>query len=56
MLLYPGNDDNRNYRAFENSNDPIMHKCKLGFVNVLDENGDLSKIIGQKVFELIEVL
>jgi len=54
MLLYPGNSNNQNFRRFENINDPIAHKCKLGFVNVMDEHGHLSKIIGQKVFELLD--
>ena len=55
MLLYPGNNSNSDFRKFVNSNDTVSHKCKIGFVNVMDNEGELSEVVGQKVFNLLKV-
>ncbi len=52
MLLYPGEDQNRNFKPFLNEDED--HSCKMEFVSVLgDEKGSLNKEIGKQVFHRI---
>lgn len=54
MLLYPGSNENQNFRQFVNSNDQLTHKCKLGFINVFNKEGGYNEAIGEKVFESLD--
>lgn len=65
MLLYPGEEKENNFEKFETEdfslfNDcfepkEIKHLCKLGFVSVVNYEGNLDGNIGHKIFKLIEV-
>jgi len=53
MLLYPGNDHDSGYEGYPNEFDSNRnHQCKIGIVNVLDENS-LDFRIGEKVINLL---
>jgi 5-methylcytosine-specific restriction enzyme subunit McrC len=61
-LLYPGERSANKFRSYltddyikdDNANNNLIdHQCKMGFVSVLDENGQLDQSIGNKVLELI---
>ena len=43
---------------FDTENKPtkVKHQCKMGFVSVLDDDGELDGEIGEKVLGLVEVL
>ena len=62
LLLYPGEANENKFRSYltddytkddDANHDEIDHQCKMGFVSVLDENGQLDQFIGKKVLELI---
>jgi 5-methylcytosine-specific restriction enzyme subunit McrC len=46
LTNYYSKDDDANHNE-------INHQCKMGFVSVFDENGELDQFIGKKVLELI---
>lgn len=55
MLLYPGDLNQNDFKPYLNQNtDGIDHQCKLGFINVFDEEGRLDLHIGHKVFCLLD--
>lgn len=65
MLLYPGIDSENRFKSYQTddySKDAqenhfeMDHQCKMGFVSVLNENGELDDGIGFKILELLEVL
>jgi 5-methylcytosine-specific restriction enzyme subunit McrC len=62
LLLYPGEANENIFKSYltddytkddDANHDVIDHQCKMGFVSVLDENGQLDRFIGKKVLELI---
>ena len=54
MLLYPGVNSQKDFKPYLNlENDQIEHECKLGFINVFDEQGKLDKELYRKVYSLI---
>ncbi|RIA09380.1 5-methylcytosine-specific restriction enzyme subunit McrC [Flavobacteriaceae bacterium MAR_2010_72] len=63
LLLYPGEMNDNTFNPFntddysldfENTAIIIDHQCKMGFVGVLNENGDdLDENIGAKILELL---
>jgi 5-methylcytosine-specific restriction enzyme subunit McrC len=64
LLLYPGNYSENKFKTYltddyskdkEENHNPIDHQCKMGFVSVLDENGELSNAIGYKILNLLEI-
>ena len=64
MLLYPGIRTNKTFRSFrtddyiktDEGHQEIEHRCKLGFVSVVDESGkNLDSNIGKKVIEEMEI-
>jgi len=56
MLLYPKTfDQSDNYGEFHFKGNLKENKCKIGFVNVLDESGKLDLEIGNKILEKILV-
>lgn len=56
MLLYPGDNKNHEFKQFQNSNDPIHHECKLGFVSVLSEDAKLDSNIGEKIIKQVALI
>jgi len=62
MLLYPGEIINNDFKEFktldffdtENTPTKVKHQCKMGFVSVLDADGELDEGIGRKVLGLVE--
>ena len=42
MLLYPGNQNNTSFDEYLNPNDNIKHKCKLGFVSVINSKRNIN--------------
>jgi len=53
MLLYPGNDHDSGYEEYPNEFDSNRnHQCKIGIVNVLDENS-LDLRIGEKLINML---
>ncbi len=63
MLLYPGNFSENKFKSYltddysnysNNETLEIDHQCKMGFVSVLNEKGELDTDIGNKVLELME--
>ena len=62
ILLYPGEKQNTQFRTFRTDDvigigeysASIQHQCKLGYVNVLDSNNQLSQTIGRDVLDLLE--
>jgi 5-methylcytosine-specific restriction enzyme subunit McrC len=62
MLLYPGNLTNNKFREFKtddynntnNGPESILHKCKMGFVSVLDKDNNLNENVGEEVLKLLE--
>lgn len=53
MLLYPGKPNGNEFQEFltddfipveENEQKTIIHECKMGFVNVVDKNGEMIAI------------
>ena len=63
MLLYPGEIINNDFKEFktldffdtENTPTKVKHQCKMGFVSVLDADGELDGEIGEKVLGLVDV-
>ncbi|MCX7550281.1 McrC family protein [Xanthomarina sp. F2636L] len=61
MLLYPGDFKTNMFQVFETDDYSvgqagtlkIDHQCKMGFVSVLDEGGELDKNIGEKIIQLL---
>ena len=61
LLLYPGKQIDNGFKSFKTDDysktskglQKIDHQCKMGFVSVLDENGQLDEKIGQKVLDLV---
>ncbi|APY10275.1 restriction endonuclease [Seonamhaeicola sp. S2-3] len=63
VLLYPGNEIENEFKTY-NTDDyskqdnteigRIEHQCKMGFVSVLDEFGNLDIQIGNKILKLLE--
>jgi 5-methylcytosine-specific restriction enzyme subunit McrC len=51
MLLYPGEEQNRDFSQFLNEEHDGNHYCKMGFVSVLDAQGNLDDKIGERVLE-----
>ncbi|MWW23150.1 McrC family protein [Algibacter lectus] len=63
MLLYPGDYAENKFKSYltddysKHENDEasdIDHQCKMGFVSVLGEEGELDKDIGNKIIKLLE--
>ena len=53
MLLYPGKDHDSGYEGYPNEFDSNRnHQCKIGIVNVLDENS-LDLRIGEKLINML---
>tara|TARA_Y100001954_G_C15811463_1_gene605409 strand:- start:86 stop:1300 length:1215 start_codon:yes stop_codon:yes gene_type:complete len=53
MLLYPGDQSSKEYSPYLNQDlDVTNHKCRLGFVSVLDSEGKLDKTIGEEILAL----
>ncbi|ADY30868.1 5-methylcytosine restriction system component-like protein [Cellulophaga lytica DSM 7489] len=64
LLLYPGNFRNNSFKTYKtddyslyNTNEAseIDHQCKLGYVSVLNENGELSTTVGESILKLLEL-
>lgn len=64
LLLYPGNSIENKFKVYEtddyskHSNDlasKIDHHCKMGFVSVLDYEGELSQTIGTTILNLLDL-
>ena len=64
MLLYPGESRGNEFLPFEtddyqstedNGPNRIQHQCKMGFVHVLNEDGELAAL-GQAVLEQLGIL
>jgi 5-methylcytosine-specific restriction enzyme subunit McrC len=56
MLLYPGNKEHSGFKAYKNSDiDGIEHSCKMGFVSVTNESGELNNGIGATVLGMMLV-
>ena len=59
ILLYPGHRKT-SFESFQtddslpDTDELIQHKCKLGYINVFNENKDLSKDIGKSIYHLLE--
>jgi len=65
LLLYPGEASANVFKSYntddytkddDSNHNEIDHQCKMGFVSVLDENGQLDQFIGKKVLELIGLI
>ncbi|PKH52151.1 restriction endonuclease [Tenacibaculum sp. Bg11-29] len=60
LLLYPGTDKNNEFKPFKTDDyivpeRIIKHQCKMRFVSVVDNEGNLSETIGEEILkELIE--
>lgn len=50
MLLYPGNRSSK-FKPFLNEVLVETHQCKMGFVSVLDDNGNLDSHIGSRILK-----
>ncbi|AOW20753.1 McrC family protein [Urechidicola croceus] len=64
LLLYPGEPSQNKFKSYETddyskddqeNHTPIDHQCKMGFVSVLDESGELDQKIGNIVLSLIPI-
>ena len=54
ILLYPGDFDSGEFNVYPNINDPeLKHQCKVSKVHVLDKEGKLNLMIGEKIIELL---
>ena len=61
ILLYPGDHFDSGFKQFktvdhieyESEIEKVNHRCKSGYVSVVDSDGRLSEDIGDRVFELI---
>lgn len=54
MLLYPGKPSETKFISYRNEeNDQTQHKCKLAFVNVLNDVKHLDPLIGKKILSQI---
>ena len=42
------------FTTLENSSTKVKHPCKMGFVSVLDDDGELDEKIGEKVLGLLD--
>ncbi len=50
MLLYPGEPTETRFISYRNEeNDQTEHKCKLAFINVLNQTRRLDPLIGEKI-------
>lgn len=63
LLLYPGKENKSEYESYktddyqredDNSLSKVNHQCKMGFVSVLDEKGNLSTNFGERILALLE--
>jgi len=54
MLLYPGNTKTE-FKIFTNEFDNPKINCKLGFISIIDEKGELDDLIGENVCNLLEL-
>jgi hypothetical protein len=41
------------FTTLENTPTKVKHQCKMGFVSVLDDDGELDEGIGRKVLGLV---
>ncbi|WP_405293742.1 McrC family protein [Algibacter sp. Ld11] len=62
MLLYPGDYSENRFKKFEtddysldqeNTHNEMNHQCKMGFVSVLDAEGELDELIGAAILKLM---
>ncbi|WP_179374347.1 McrC family protein [Winogradskyella wichelsiae] len=65
MLLYPGDDAENKFKSYltddysshiKEGPKEMEHQCKMGFVSVLNDNGDLDKRMGAKIIRLLELI
>ncbi|TXE15710.1 restriction endonuclease [Psychroserpens burtonensis] len=63
LLLYPGEPNENKFRSYltddyskdtEDNHNPIDHKCKMGFVEVMKGN-ELNPDLGKKIFDLLGI-
>lgn len=64
MLLYPGETSENKFKSYktddyslnvENNSLKINHQCKMGFISVLDNKGNLQDSIAPNVLTLLEI-
>ena len=56
MLLYPHQKVQKTtFEDYKNEFDATKHQCKLGFINILNEEGKLLETIGSNVYSLLEL-
>ena len=62
VLLYPGESSENKFKSYQTDDYSIHrteepkemnHQCKMGFVSVLDENGNLSYNIGKEILVML---
>ena len=65
LLLYPGDYAENKFKSYltddysKHENDEVSHidhQCKMGFVSVLDVDGELDSDIGGNIIKLLEIL
>lgn len=64
ILLYPGKKGNQSFKSYKTDDymkanneaiSELKHQCKMSFINVLDEHGNLSQDIGQNILEKLNL-
>lgn len=64
ILLYPGKKENQSFKSYKTDDymkanneaiSELKHQCKMSFINVLDEYGNLSQDIGQNILEKLDL-
>ena len=58
MLLYPTSNDSDIEESFGQFSHPLpgnrLNQCKLGFIQILDDNGNLRRDLGDRILDKLE--
>ncbi|WP_272149950.1 McrC family protein [Tenacibaculum aiptasiae] len=59
LLLYPGSDKRNKFESFQTvdyiNKTEVYHQCKMGYVSVLDLEGNINEEIGLQILKTLEI-